>query len=160
MRRHGAYTTSIICAIPQDRPGALLSILQEFSLRAVNLSRLESRPARTGLGRYVFFIDADETLMLDRVVDTAALRGDAYYLTCEYGGMRYAMFAAAGTPADITRRLAEEVAKGLRHNDARDVFDKQGLQTASSRPEELAALVATEVSKWAKVIKAAGITVK
>jgi tripartite-type tricarboxylate transporter receptor subunit TctC len=68
-----------------------------------------------------------------------------------------AMFAAAGTPADITRRLAEEVAKGLRHNDARDVFDKQGLQTASSRPEELAALVATEVSKWAKVIKAANI---
>lgn len=55
----GAFTTSIICTIPQDRPGALLSILQEFSLRAVNLSRLESRPARTGLGRYVFFIDAE-----------------------------------------------------------------------------------------------------
>ncbi len=54
----GAFTTSIVCAIPRDRPGALLSILQEFSLRAVNLTRLESRPARTGLGRYVFFIDA------------------------------------------------------------------------------------------------------
>lgn len=55
----GAFTTSIVCAIPRDRPGALLSILQEFSLRAVNLTRLESRPARTGLGRYVFFIDAE-----------------------------------------------------------------------------------------------------
>ncbi len=55
----GPWTTSIICAIATDRPGALLSILQEFALRAINLTRLESRPARTGLGRYVFFIDAE-----------------------------------------------------------------------------------------------------
>ena len=55
----GEWTTSIICGIAHDRPGALLSILQEFALRAVNLTRLESRPARTGLGRYVFFIDAE-----------------------------------------------------------------------------------------------------
>lgn len=55
----GPWTTSIICAIAADRPGALLSILQEFALRAINLTRLESRPARTGLGRYVFFIDAE-----------------------------------------------------------------------------------------------------
>ncbi len=55
----GPWTTSIICGIARDRPGALLSILQEFALRAINLTRLESRPARTGLGRYVFFIDAE-----------------------------------------------------------------------------------------------------
>ena len=55
----GEWTTSIICAITTDRPGALLSILQEFALRAINLTRLESRPARTGLGHYVFFIDAE-----------------------------------------------------------------------------------------------------
>lgn len=53
------WTTSIVCGITTDRPGALLSILQEFALRAINLTRLESRPARTGLGRYVFFIDAE-----------------------------------------------------------------------------------------------------
>jgi tripartite-type tricarboxylate transporter receptor subunit TctC len=68
-----------------------------------------------------------------------------------------AMFAAAGTPAEITRRLADEVSKGLRQSDAMDVFEKQGLQTATGRPDELAALVATEVPKWAKVIKAAKI---
>ncbi len=55
----GDFTTSIVCSIRRDRPGALLSILQEFAMRAINLSRLESRPARTGLGRYVFFIDAE-----------------------------------------------------------------------------------------------------
>ena len=31
-------------------------------------------------GEYVFFIDADETLMLERVIDTSVLKGDAYYL--------------------------------------------------------------------------------
>ena len=67
----GAFTTSIVCSIQQDRPGALLSILQEFSLRAVNLSRLESRPARTGLGRYVFFIDAEGSRARDLPLSAA-----------------------------------------------------------------------------------------
>lgn len=68
-----------------------------------------------------------------------------------------AMFAAAGTPTGIVRRLADEISKGLRQSDALDIFEKQGLQTASGHPDDLAALVATEVTKWAKVIKAANI---
>lgn len=67
----GAFTTSIVCAIRRDRPGALLSILQEFALRAVNLTRLESRPARTGLGRYLFFIDAEGSRARDLPLSTA-----------------------------------------------------------------------------------------
>lgn len=67
----GAFTTSIVCAIPRDRPGALLSILQEFALRAINLTRLESRPARTGLGRYLFFIDAEGSRTRDLPLSAA-----------------------------------------------------------------------------------------
>ena len=52
-------SASIICALERDRPGALLAILQEFAMRAVNLSKLESRPAKAGLGRYIFFIDIE-----------------------------------------------------------------------------------------------------
>ena len=55
----GRFRTSIICALDHDRPGALLAILQEFAMRAVNLSRLESRPTKTGLGSYIFFIDIE-----------------------------------------------------------------------------------------------------
>lgn len=69
----GAFRTSIICVITRDRPGALLAILQEFALRAVNLSRLESRPAKTGLGRYRFFIDIDGSVDRDMPV-AAAIR--------------------------------------------------------------------------------------
>lgn len=67
----GRFRTSIICALERDRPGALLAILQEFALRAVNLSKLESRPAKTGLGRYIFFIDIEGSRERDLPVDAA-----------------------------------------------------------------------------------------
>lgn len=67
----GRFRTSIICHLERDRPGALLAILQEFAMRAVNLSRLESRPTKTGLGRYIFFIDIDGSRERDLPVDAA-----------------------------------------------------------------------------------------
>jgi len=66
----GRFRTSIICMLTRDRPGALLAILQEFALRAVNLTKLESRPAKTGLGRYLFFIDIEGSQ--DRDLSVAA----------------------------------------------------------------------------------------
>lgn len=68
-----------------------------------------------------------------------------------------AMFAPAGTPSAIIRRVNEEIGKGLQQADALSMFEKQGLQSIAGKPEELAALVAAEVPRWAKVIKAANI---
>lgn len=42
-----------------DTPGALANALQEFALRNINLSRIESRPSKKKLGEYVFFVDID-----------------------------------------------------------------------------------------------------
>jgi prephenate dehydratase len=53
------YKTSIVCAIAHDQPGSLLQILQEFAHRYVNLTKIESRPSKKGLGDYVFFIDME-----------------------------------------------------------------------------------------------------
>ena len=50
--------TSILVNI-LNQPGALYRILKEFSLRGINLTKIESRPAKTGIGQYVFFIDLD-----------------------------------------------------------------------------------------------------
>ena len=57
-KRTGSDKTSIIVELPNDRPGALLEMLEQFAARGVNLSRIESRPIGDRLGRYRFNIDA------------------------------------------------------------------------------------------------------
>ena len=52
-------TTLVFSELGADRPGALVDALLEFSERGVNLTRIESRPLRRGLGRYMFFIDLE-----------------------------------------------------------------------------------------------------
>ena len=56
----GPWRTSLVFSeLGADHPGALVEALQEFSGRGVNLSRIESRPLRQGLGRYMFFCDLE-----------------------------------------------------------------------------------------------------
>lgn len=55
----GKDKTSLICQINGEKAGSLCEVLLEFAERAVNLTRIESRPARTGLGEYIFFLDLD-----------------------------------------------------------------------------------------------------
>ena len=62
--------TSVVCQINGAKPGSLCAVLQEFATRGVNLTRIESRPARTGLGRYIFFLDIDGS-MKDQAVQAA-----------------------------------------------------------------------------------------
>lgn len=57
--QEGPFKTSIVCTIAHDQPGSLLQILQEFAHRYVNLTKIESRPSKKGLGDYVFFIDME-----------------------------------------------------------------------------------------------------
>jgi prephenate dehydratase len=56
----GTWKTSLVFSeLGEDHPGALVEALLEFSDREVNLTRIESRPLRRGLGRYMFFIDLE-----------------------------------------------------------------------------------------------------
>ena len=56
----GPWRTSLVFSeLGADHPGALVEALHEFSSRGVNLSRIESRPLRQGLGRYMFFCDLE-----------------------------------------------------------------------------------------------------
>ena len=52
-------TVLLVAQIDGSRPGALYNVLGEFARREVNLTRIESRPARTELGAYLFFFDLD-----------------------------------------------------------------------------------------------------
>ena len=55
----GKDKTSICCSIAEDRPGSLMAILSEFADRSINLTKIESRPTRGGLGKYFFLIDLE-----------------------------------------------------------------------------------------------------
>jgi prephenate dehydratase len=64
----GTWRTSLVFSeLGDDHPGALVDALTEFAVRGVNLTRIESRPLRRGLGRYLFFIDLEGSLT-DRAV--------------------------------------------------------------------------------------------
>ncbi|MBN8425250.1 prephenate dehydratase [Microbacterium esteraromaticum] len=65
----GADKTSLIIELPDDRPGALLEMLEQFSTRGINLSLLQSRPIGDALGRYRFVVDADGHAHDERMAD-------------------------------------------------------------------------------------------
>ena len=97
----GHDKTSIVCFQREDRPGSLLAILQEFAARAINLTKLESRPTKQGLGEYCFFIDfrghiADE-IVADCLRNLAANQADVKFL---------GSYPVAGEQSDERRRVA------------------------------------------------------
>lgn len=69
----GADKTTLAIPLPEDHPGALMAILEQFASRGVNLSRIESRPTGQYLGHYIFSVDVDGHVRDARVAD--ALRG-------------------------------------------------------------------------------------
>ena len=75
----GEWKTSLVFSeLGEDHPGALVDALREFSSRGVNLSRIESRPLRQGLGRYMFFCDLEGSAAEEPVAESiAALRTKA-----------------------------------------------------------------------------------
>ncbi|MDL9979202.1 prephenate dehydratase [Microbacterium candidum] len=65
----GADKTSLIVELPEDHPGALLEMLEQFATRGINLSLLASRPIGDELGRYRFVVDADGHIQDERMAD-------------------------------------------------------------------------------------------
>jgi prephenate dehydratase len=65
-------TSLVFSELGADHPGALVDALQEFSSREVNLTRIESRPLRSELGRYMFFCDLEGAASDRAVADAVA----------------------------------------------------------------------------------------
>ena len=65
----GADKTTVMIPLPEDRPGALMEILEHFSTRGVNICRIESRPTGYGMGDYFFSMDLEGHIQESRVAD-------------------------------------------------------------------------------------------
>jgi tripartite-type tricarboxylate transporter receptor subunit TctC len=69
----------------------------------------------------------------------------------------YALFASAGTPAQILTQLHQATLAALKLPDVRDRLREQGAEVVGNSQAELAAYVAAEIPKWAALARQAGI---
>lgn len=83
--RTGHDRTTVVVFQQHDRPGSLLGILAELAARGINLTRLESRPSRSGRGDYCFLMDLDGHIA-DEVVADALRSLYAEQARCKFIG--------------------------------------------------------------------------
>lgn len=99
----GHDRTSIVCFQHADRPGSLHGILGQFAARDLNLTKLESRPTKQGLGDYCFVIDLEghleDEVVADCLRDLHAGLADVKFL---------GSYPAAGAHGPARRRRAED----------------------------------------------------
>ena len=94
----GHDKTSLVVFQRADRPGSLLGMLQEFAARSINLTRLESRPTKQGLGDYCFLMDLEGHVSDELVAD--CLR----HLHMKHGRVKFlGSYPAAGHDGDEIR---------------------------------------------------------
>jgi len=68
-----------------------------------------------------------------------------------------AAYAPAGTPAAVVQRLNQDIVRILKDAEVVAMADKLGVTLVGSTPQQLAATQKTDLAKWAKVIKEAGV---
>ncbi|WP_421998518.1 tripartite tricarboxylate transporter substrate binding protein [Reyranella sp.] len=71
-----------------------------------------------------------------------------------------AMFAPAGTPPDIISKVSEEVRRILDQPTVRQRQQAQGVEIVASTPQQLDAVVRTEIPKWSNLIKTVGVKIE
>ena len=70
-------TTLAVKLRNDDKPGALLNLLQDFQLFGINLLKIESRPFKdTNDFKFWFFIDIEGNVLEDRIKEVISKRGD------------------------------------------------------------------------------------
>ena len=84
---------------------------------------------------------------------TVAESGLPGFVTGSYQGL----LAAAGTPKEIIGKLNAELTRILNTQDMKDMLAKQGTEVRAGAPEALGTFIASEKTRWAKVVKEAGI---
>jgi prephenate dehydratase len=115
----GADTTTLAAFLRHNHPGALLELLEQFTTRGVDLTRLESRPTGEALGQYCFAIEADGHLHEPRMAE--ALTG--LHRTCRMvrylgsypraDGVGHTVPSQAAEPAyQQARQWVESLARG------------------------------------------------
>lgn len=111
------------------------------------------QPGKTGKVRLIG-VASDKRLPIIPEVPTFIEQGLAGFTGSTWAGI----LAPAGTPRDIVRRVADEVAKIVRLDDVKARLEAMGTIPVGGTPEEFAGFLAAETAKWGKVIRDAKVT--
>ena len=128
----GGRITMMINPLPE-----MVSLIRSGKLRGVAVSSLKPMPSMPEL-------------------PAVSDNGVPGYETSTWNGV----MLPAGTPQAIVSKLHAEIVAVLRSPEIRKSFDEQSLVTVGNTPEEFAAFIRNETTKWAGVIKAAGIKIQ
>ncbi len=113
-----------------DSIAASAAMIRSYRLRALGIGSLKRSPLMPELP----------------TIAEAALPG--FELVSWYG-----IFAPAGTPAEVVRRLNGEIVKAVASPELRDQYASLGATQVSNTPEEFAAMLKRDIAKWAKVAR-------
>lgn len=69
----------------------------------------------------------------------------------------YGFFVPAGTPVAVVAKIAADAQKVIASDEVQQALRKRGLDPATNTPAEFAAFVRTDLAKWAKIVKDAGV---
>ena len=72
----------------------------------------------------------------------------------------YGVFAAAGTPQPIVQKLNAEIVRAMNVPEVKERIEASGYQVVGSTPAALDAHLKSEITRWARVVKTAGVTVE
>jgi len=133
----GAMFTDVIggrVTIALQNAGAILPFIRDGKLRALAVTSLQRSPNMPE-------------------IPTVAESGFPGFEAISW----FALLAPAGTPPAVVAKVRQETLKVLAQPDMRAKFSQLGLDPVGNSPAELAEIIRTDIGKWAKVIKDAGI---
>ncbi len=109
---------------------------------------------KSGAARGLAVTGAQRSSVLPELPTVAESGLPGYEVSAWFG-----IFAPAGVPEPVVQRLNAEFVKALRDSDLRQRLASQGAEPLTSTPAEFAAYLRSEIDKWGKVVKAAGMKV-
>jgi tripartite-type tricarboxylate transporter receptor subunit TctC len=133
----GAVFTDVIggrVTMTMQNVGAILPIVRQGQLRGLAVTSLKRTPIMPDL-------------------PTVAESGQPGFEAISWFGL----MAPAGTPAPIIAKVYQQAAKIVAQPEMKEKLAQLGLDTASDAPDAFAAIIKTDIAKWAKVIKDANI---
>ena len=142
-----------LTAIPYKSAGGVISDLISGQIDMLFTSMIVALPAvRSGRVRIIAFTSAERSSVLPDVPTIAESGFPGYEAT-----VWYAILAPARTHQEVIKRLNVEFVKALNNPKVRESLVVDGAQVIGSSPEALSAVIRSDLAKWARVIKEAGL---